>query len=330
MDDMTLEKILNLARDFMESRIFLTAAEMDLFTLLTGAPLSAQEIAQKKKASLRGLTTLLDALAAMDLLVKEEGRYRCLPAVSVLLSRKDSGSVLSMVLHMAHLWKRWSGLTDVVQGSSVPEKPAGSHRDEGELRAFIGAMHVIARAFAPRIVAAVRPGSSRALLDVGGALGTYTLAFLDAVPEMKATLFDRPAVIEMARTLLAEAGLLGRISLVAGDFYHDELPGGHDLAFISAVIHQNSLDQNIALFAKVFQALNPGGRIVVRDHIMASDRTKPKDGAIFAVNMLLATPGGGTYTYDEIREALIQVGFVRVQLIQSGEHMDGLVEAFKP
>jgi hypothetical protein len=330
MDNTTLERILDLARDFMESRIFLTAAEMDLFTLLTDAPLSAREIAQKKKASVRGLTTLLDALAAMGLLVKEAGKYRGLPAASTLLSRKDPDSVLPMVLHMATLWKRWSGLTDVVQGSGVPEKPSGSHQDEGELRAFIGAMHVIARSFAPRIVAAVRPGSSRALLDVGGALGTYTMAFLDAVPEMRATLFDRPSVIQLARSLLAEAGLLERISLVAGDFYGDELPGGHDLAFLSAVIHQNSLNQNMALFAKVFRALVSGGRIVVRDHIMAPDRTKPKDGAIFAVNMLLATPGGGTYTYDEIREALIEAGFLRVQLLQVGEHMDGLVEAFKP
>jgi predicted O-methyltransferase YrrM len=330
MDDMSLEKILDLARDFMESRIFLTAAEMDLFTLLTDAPLSAKEIALKKKASLRGLTILLDALAGMGLLIKEAEKYQCPPALSALLSRNASDSVLPMVLHMASLWKRWSNLTDVVQASSVPEKPAGSHRDEGELRAFIGAMHVIARAFAPRIVGAVRPGSSRALLDVGGALGTYTMAFLDAVPEMKATLFDRPAVIEMASTFLGDAGLLRRITLVAGDFYRDELPGGHDLAFVSAIIHQNSLDQNIALFAKVFRALTPGGRIIVRDHIMAPDRTRPVDGAIFAVNMLLATPGGGTYTYDEIREALVQAGFLRVQLIQTGEHMDGVVEAFKP
>ncbi len=330
MDHISIEKILDLSRDFMESRIFLTAAEMDLFTLLAHAPLSAQEIAQKKKASLRGLTILLDALAGMGLLIKEAEKYHCPAALSALLSRNASDSVLPMVLHMATLWKRWSSLTDVVQGSSVPEKPAGSHRDEGELRAFIGAMHVIARAFAPRIVAAVRPGSSRALLDVGGALGTYTLAFLDAVPEMRATLFDRPAVIEMARTFLRDAGLLGRISLVAGDFYRDELPGGHDLAFVSAVIHQNSLDQNIALFAKAFPALTPGGRIIVRDHVMAPDRTSPEDGAIFAVNMLLATPGGGTYTYDEIRQALNQAGFVRVQLIQAGEHMDALVEAFKP
>jgi flagellar biosynthesis regulator FlbT len=71
-------------------------------------------------------------------------------------------------------------------------------------------------------------------------------------------------------------------------------------------------------------------RGVIRDHIMTPDRTTPKDGAVFAVNMLLVTRAGGTYTYDQVREALSTAGFVRVRLLQAGEHMDGLVEAFKP
>jgi hypothetical protein len=330
MNNINVENILSLAMNFMESRIFLTAAELDLFTLLTPAPLSAEEIAEREKASPRGLTVFLDALAAMGLLTKDAGKYQCPPPVSRLLSRENPGSILPMVLHMAHLWRRWTHLTQVVQGADMPEQSAFPHQDEDTLRAFIGAMHVVAKSFAPRVVASVRADSSRALLDVGGAMGTYTLAFLEAVPEMKATLFDRPPVVDMARTFLRDAGVSDRVTLVAGDFYHDELPGGHDLALLSAIIHQNSLEQNIALFAKVFRALMPGGRIVIRDHIMAPDRTSPRDGAVFAVNMLLATPGGGTYTYEQVREALMEAGFTRINLIRTGEHMDGLVEAFKP
>jgi hypothetical protein len=330
MNNISLENILSLARDFMESRIFLTASELDLFTFLAPVPLSAEEIAERKKANLRGVTVLLDALAAMGLLAKDGGKYQCPPPVSRLLSRTSPESILPMVMHMAYLWRRWTHLTDVVQGAGVPGQTPSPHQDEDSLAAFIGAMNVIAKTLAPRVVASVKAGSSRALLDVGGAMGTYTLAFLEAVPEMKATLFDRPPVVKMARTFLADAGVLDRVALVAGDFYRDELPGGHDLAFLSAIIHQSSLEQNIALFGKVFRALMPGGRIVIRDHVMAPDRTRPKDGAVFAVNMLLATPGGGTYTYDEIREALLQVGFTRINLMRTGEHMDGLVEAFKP
>jgi predicted O-methyltransferase YrrM len=191
-------------------------------------------------------------------------------------------------------------------------------------------MDVIAARLAPQIVAAVNPGSSRALLDVGGASGTYTLAFLQAAPEMRATLFDRPKVIKMARQHLTEAGVLSRVTLVAGDFYRDELPQGHDLAFVSAIIHQNSPEQNLNLFAKVFRSLVSGGRIIIRDHVMEPDRTNPKEGAVFAVNMLLSTSGGRTYTYDEIKAGLAQAGFVSIRLLQKGEHMDGLVEALKP
>jgi predicted O-methyltransferase YrrM len=191
-------------------------------------------------------------------------------------------------------------------------------------------MHVIAAPQAARIAAAVHPASSRALIDVGGASGTYTLAFLQAVPEMKATLFDRPEVVEMARTHLGKEGILHRVTLVPGDFYHDELPHGHDLAFLSAIIHQNSPEQNLSLFMKVFRSLDPGGRIVIRDHVMAPDRTSPKDGAIFAVNMLLGTSGGSTYTYDEIKDGLTQAGFIGVRLLQPGQQMDALVEALKP
>lgn len=319
------EIILGLARNFMECRILLTGAELNLFSHLSPAPLSTEEIADRIGADLRALTILLDALAAMGLLTKQEGKYRCVPSVSPLLSADGRGSVLPMVMHAAHLWQRWSGLTALVAGEK-----ASTTSQEAWMRAFIQAMDVIATPLAPQVVARVDPGGARRLLDVGGASGTYTAAFLRATPEMRATLFDRPEVVDMARERLGEAGLLDRVSLVAGDFDRDPLPAGHDLAFISAIIHQNSPAQNVDLFRKVFASLDPGGRIVVRDHILKPDRTAPKSGVLFAVNMLIATPGGNSYTCEEISDALTAAGFTRVRTIQEDTRMDGLVEAFKP
>jgi hypothetical protein len=76
--------------------------------------------------------------------------------------------------------------------------------------------------------------------------------------------------------------------------------------------------------------LKPGGRLVIRDHVMSPDRIRPASGALFAVNMLVGTPGGGTYTFDEIRASLESAGFIRIKLVQEGEYMNGLVEGFKP
>jgi predicted O-methyltransferase YrrM len=317
------QSLLGLSRGFMKTRVFLTGAELGLYTLLNDNPLSAEEIAEQLGAAPRPLTIVLDALAAMELLVKEEGRYRIEPSSSALLAEDAPGSVLPMVRHAANLWKRWSALTELVGARAVEEDPDAS------LRAFIGAMHIAASPQAASIVELVKPGNARRLLDVGGASGTYTIAFLRAVPGMTATLFDRPPVVEMARERLAEAGLLDRVALAAGDFNIDPLPGGHDLVFLSAIIHMNSPAQNVALYRKVYDALLPGGRIVVRDHIMSPDRISPKVGAIFAINMLTATDGGNSYTYDEIRDTLAQAGFTRIALTHPDERMDGIVQGFK-
>jgi hypothetical protein len=139
-----------------------------------------------------------------------------------------------------------------------------------------------------------------------------------------------PEVIEMARERLRNEGLLDRANLVAGSFYQDELPKGHDLALISAIIHSNSLEENLDLYKKVFRALNPGGRILVRDHVMEPDRLRPREGAIFAINMLVGTSGGGAYTYEEIEAGLKEAGFKSIRLIRKGDHMDAVVEALKP
>jgi hypothetical protein len=320
------EEILRVAQGFMESKILHAAAELNLFTIVAKAPLSAKEVAERIGGDPRALAVLLDAVAAMGLLKKEGERYH---SDSSLLVADTPDTILPMVLHMSHLWDRWSHLADIVKGGAAAMEEFEFQRNPEELRAFIGAMNSIGSPLAKQIVASVAPGNSRALLDVGGGSGTYTIAFLRAVPEMRATLFDLPQVIEMARERLMKEGLLDRATLVKGSFYADELPKGHDLALISAIIHSNSLEENLDLYKKVFRALNPGGRVLVRDHVMEPDRLRPRDGAIFAINMLVGT-SGGTYTYEEIEAGLSEAGFTAIRLLRKGDHMDAVVEAFKP
>jgi len=324
----TMESILNLGHNFMASRVFLTGAELDLFTLLAPKPLSIDEIVAEKKADQRGMTILLDALSALGFLIKNDNKYQTEMSAAHLLTSNSPDSVLAVALHMNTLWQTWSRLTDVVLG-----KPPAQMKEQGALamdhiKAFIGAMHMNALKTAPEVVSAVKPGRARRLIDVGGGSGSYILAFLNAVPDMKATLFDLPEVIEMARERIQTAGMADRVTLMAGDFYRDELPSGNDLALLSAIIHQNSLVQNEILYRKIFCALDSGGRIIVRDHVMSPDRTQPLEGALFAVNMLAGTPQGGTYTFDEIKEGLSAAGFTPIRLIRT-KGMSSLVEGFK-
>jgi precorrin-6B methylase 2 len=325
----TADSILEAARGFMASRVLLSGAELDVFSLLARESMTAEQIASAKKADLRAMTILLDALSALGFLVKSQGRYQAEPSAGALLSAEAPDSILPMVLHMGAVWRNWSQITDIVLAKAKAGMQKSGALADANIKAFIGAMHVVASKMAPKVVAAIDPGPARNLIDVGGGSGSYTLAFLSAVPEMKATLFDLPQVIEMARERAQAAGLAQRVNLVPGDFYSDELPGGHDLALVSAIIHQNSPDQNKTLFSKIYRCLEADGRIVIRDHVMSPDRTRPLEGALFAVNMLAGTAGGNTYTFDEIEAGLAAAGFTRIRLIQT-QAMFSLVEGFKP
>jgi SAM-dependent methyltransferase len=322
------QEILSLSRNFMECRVLLTGAELDIFTHLA-EPASSRDLAEMQGWHERPLTVVLDALTAMGLLIKRDGRYLTDPGLLPLLNSNSSQSVLPMVKHAATIWENWSNLTRIVTEKGIADRiPA---RFDGEDQtAFIGAMHVVGRQHAPAIVQAVQPGSARRLLDVGGASGTYTIAFLEASPQMSATIFDLPEVVDMGSVRIAESGLKDRVAFVSGDFYTDPLPSGYDLALLSAIIHQNSPEQNLALYRKIWTALVPGGRLVIRDHVMEKDKTAPKSGAMFAINMLVGTPGGGTYTYEEIEAGLVGAGFENIRLIQRKDHMMGLIDAYRP
>jgi 3-hydroxy-5-methyl-1-naphthoate 3-O-methyltransferase len=321
------ETINQVRKNFMAARILFTAAELDLFSMLAVCPRTVDDVVAQKNADRRGMIILLDALCSLGYLVKTGSTYMTEPSAATLLSKDAPDTMLPMVLHMETLWRTWSKLTDVVLGNATAGLSKGAlHKDH--IRAFIGAMHSVAAKMAPEVVAAVNPVGIHKMIDVGGGSGSYTLAFLNASTQIRATLFDLPEVIEMARDRMAEAGMLDRVTLHEGDFYRDALPEGHDFALLSAIIHQNSPEQNRALYAKIHDALTPGGRIVVRDHVMSEDRTKPIDGALFAVNMLVGTPGGQTYTFDEIEEGLKAAGFSGIRLIQS-KGMFSLVEGFK-
>jgi len=217
----------------------------------------------------------------------------------------------------------------VVQtGHPVERRPSirGEDRDEA---AFIGAMEVVSGPVAADIIDELGPLEFSHLLDVGSASGTWTIAFLRAHPRATATLFDLPHVIPMAEKRLSEAGMGGRVKLVGGDFLADPLPTGADLAWVSAIVHQNSREQNRYLFSSVADALREEGQILIRDVLMDPSRTSPVSGALFAINMLVATEGGGTFTFDELREDLEAAGFADVDLLRSDEWMDSIIRAVK-
>ena len=325
----TAEEVLDMVRLFQPACLLGAAAELDVFSPLHEKPMTAPALASELGIDSRATTILLDALVALEFLSKQGSEYSVPENVAEMLTEKSDTSVLPMVRHLANCLRRWAMLANVTQ-TGKPEECVSSTRGEAADQAsFIGGMHNLSGPIAPEVIDKLQPLKFSRLLDIGGASGTWTIAFLNAVPEAKATLFDLPPVISMARQRIVEAGLDSRVSLVPGDFYADDLPDGADLAWLGAICHQNSREQNLALFTKIYNALNDDSVVVIRDVVMDSSHTTPLSGALFAVNMLVNTEGGGTYTFDEYKHDLSEAGFSKVKLVHQGEFMNSLIRAEK-
>jgi predicted O-methyltransferase YrrM len=134
------------------------------------------------------------------------------------------------------------------------------------------------------------------------------MAMLQVKKELRATVFDLPEVIPITRRYIETAALSDRIDTLAGNYLVDDIGAGYDVIFLSAIIHSNAASENAALMKKCADALNPGGQVVVQDFIMEEDRVRPHGGAMFALNMLVATQAGDTYTASEVQRWMEAAG----------------------
>lgn len=325
------EKLLEMGRAFQPACVLLAAAELDLFESLSEGPLSAHDLASAIDGDLRATQYLADALVALGLLEKLGGLYSAGPDVLRALTRGSSESVLPMLRHQANCLRSWSQLAAVVRSGQRHDRPPSIGGEEADTDSFIEAMDVASRFAAPRVVALVGPPRFRHLLDIGCGPGTWAIALLRATPGATATLFDLAEVLPIARRHIEAAGLSGRVEYAAGDYLSDlPLPTGVDLAWVSAIAHQNSRQQNRDLFSKVHAALDPGGRIMIRDIVMEESHTAPPAGAMFAINMLVNTDSGGTFSLKEMKEDLRGAGFIDVTLTRGEREMDSVLMATKP
>jgi (2Fe-2S) ferredoxin/predicted O-methyltransferase YrrM len=302
-------------RAFQESRVILTALELDVFTAV-GEGGSAAEVAGRLGASPRSTEMLLNALASLRLLAKRDGVFRNSPAAARYFTGGSRDNARPALLHTAHLWRNWSTLTECVRSGGAVAEPEIAGRGEDWTVAFIAAMHRNASERAPLVVGAAGAETASRVLDVGGGSGAYSIAFARANPALRADILDLAAVVPIARGHIQRAGLADRIAVRTGDLRSGSLGEGYDLVFLSAICHMLSPEENLDLLGRCREALVPGGRVAIQDFILEPDKTSPRSAALFALNMLVGTRAGSSYSEPEYAAWLGEVGFREIRRVR--------------
>lgn len=309
----TLPDDLNqLVRAYMPSRVLLTALELDIFSATTDGA-SAASVARKIHSDPRATELLLNALVSLKLLEKKSDLFFDTPSSARFFASGSRDNARSGLMHTAHLWDRWSNLTECVRSGGPAEIPS---QQNGWRKDFIAAMDRNAKERAGAVVKAVGTGAISRMLDLGGGSGAYSIAFAKAVPGLTSEIVDLPDVVPLAQEYVRNADLAERISVRAGDMLHDRLGANYDLILISAICHMFSAEENQELLRRAHSALTQGGQVVVQDFILEPNKTTPSFAALFSLNMLVGTRAGRSYSEPEYDAWLRDAGFAGVRRVK--------------
>lgn len=275
------------------------AVQTGLFEELKNAPCTLEELAMKTKIDQRALWTVVEALVVLEYLEYDDNKVKLSEEADNILFKPSHERYTGFsFMHAYNLMKAWIQLPEVMfSGKPVSKKDAPRHTKD-----FIRAMSHHARQSALQIADYCLkdlPAGSR-VLDVGGGPLTYAIAF--AGKGAVVTILDLPEVIDMMQPEL-DKNL--PVKLVKGDFTIGLPAGPYDLVYLGNVCHIYGERENRRLFIDAAKELTPGGRIVIND-IIRGTGVMP---AIFAVNMLINTPSGGTWTFEQYQSWLNAAGF---------------------
>lgn len=304
-------QIQEIARGFRQAQVLLTCGDLGVFDTLTGSSATTHELARAIGTDLRATELLLNAATALGFLEKHDARFSNALIAETCLTAGGIGAMSRSLRLDSAFYQRWGHLGDAVKTGKRPEENRRDEQPADWVRSFIYALYNASRLVTPAVADALALPEERPIrvIDVGGGHGGYSLALVQRYPLLTATVFELPRVVPVAQEIIANAGMSDRVTVQEGNFQVEALGSGYDVALLFGVLNGEPLHGRSALIQKVFDALKPGGRIVIRDSVLNSDRTGPVDAALFALQMLLATDAGGLDTHDDWAKWLLSAGF---------------------
>ncbi len=279
------------------------AIETGIVEALNKKPMDVNELARKINADTRAVWVVTEALASLGYLSRQEGLWHLSAEATDMLYNPDAPNYTGFsFMHGYNIMQSWVHLPEVIL--SGQPRPRG--RGPENMKYFIAAMSHHARQGAPTLASFCLKGYDKGikLLDIGGGPLTYAKSFASLGAEV--TVLDLPEVVDYMSPNLA--GVEG-IKMVPGDFNIEIPQGPFDMAFLGNICHIYGEPENRKLFQNVAAVLSPGGRIVIVDFIRGTNTM----ASVFAVNMLVNTNNGGTWTYDQYFTWLRDAGFSNIE-----------------
>jgi SAM-dependent methyltransferase len=318
----TPQRLMQFGSGYAPPLIIKAALDVGVFDALAGSPKSLDQLHSETGASLRGLRAILNALVGLELLAKSaEGQFRLTPESATYLVSSAPGFYGGIFRHATRqLIPKWMNLTEIVRTG----RPAAAVNNEEEGGAYF--QQFVADIFPTSYPAAQALGRALGIagstdtlrvLDIGAGSGVWGIAIAQQSPHVRVTAVDWPAVLTVTRQMTERFGVAERFEFVAGNMQEADFGAGYQVALLGQILHSEGEIRSRRLLGRVFDALAPGGTIAIGEFVPNADRTGPVGPLIFAVNMLVNTDDGDTFTFEEMSAWLGEAGFTNCRQLDA-------------
>lgn len=326
-DEPRIDHIMQVGLGFWASKVLLSAVEMEVFTELAKHPEDLATLTGRLGLHPRAARDFLDALVALHLLERRDGKYYNTPSTDFFLDKHKpsySGGILEMANH--RLFGFWNSLTIALRtGEQQNENKGGGpdifaalYADPGRLRGFLKSMTGISHGANQTIACQFPFKHYKSAVDVGTAQGDLIVQVASANPHLSGIGFDLPEVGPIFEDYVTENRLSSRVTFQPGSFFDTPIPKA-DVVMMGHVLHDWNLEQKKILVRKAYEALPAGGAYIVYESIIDDDRSKNAFGLMMSLNMLIETPGGFDYTGADCVGWMKEAGFRETRV----EHLLG-------
>jgi len=322
MDEPRIDHIMQVGLGFWASKTLLSAVEMELFTELAKHPEDLPTLTGRLGLHPRSARDFLDALVALKLLDRRDGIYSNTASTDLFLDKRKP-SYIGGILEMANnrLYSHWSHLTVALRtGQQQNESAHGEpdpfgalYAEPERLRTFLGAMTGISRGANQAIARQFPWANYKTAVDVGTAQGDLIVQVAKANPHLAGIGFDLPEVAPIFEDYAAANGLSSRVEFRPGSFFNMPLPQA-DVVMMGHILHDWNIEEKKMLIGKAYEAVPPGGALVVYESIIDDDRRQNAFGLLMSLNMLIETPGGFDYTGADCEGWMREAGFTRTRI----------------
>lgn len=329
----TPERLMQFVWGYAPTLIIGAGVQYKIFDLLDAAPKTLAQLASETGASTRGLAAILNALVSLQFLAKEGDRYSLTPESAAFLVSTKPGFYGAMFKHMCvDVMPKWLQINEVVK-TGKPAMAVNQNKEGAEFFAgFVESLFAMGYNAAKMLGEHLNISKTTtpiSVLDLAAGSGVWGIALAQQSPKVTVGAVDWPQVLEVTKRVAQRHGVGDRLKTIPGDLLSVDFGTGHQIATLGHILHSEGVERSRQLLRKTFAALAPGGTIAIMEFVPNDERTGPPTALIFAVNMLVNTDAGDTFTFPEISGWLREAGFVNARTLDV-KSVSPLILANKP